>query len=360
MIRKAVCIAFMLIALPIAAQAGGSTVGNGGVSILCFDRPASEFVVNSALKPGVSEHIVSAVTLEYYLASQRDSFKPERYQMPSAIAAIDALKSRLAEVPEFFLELQKISGLLGPIDNGIPARNGLRPTEDKVNPLVLPDHCAEVQTVVRRRDQMYFDSQSWDALQSLQSGIQSGFLQVHEEVYELAVAQDHADSSIDTQLLMVSLLSDELNRWDIMAKLQEYGFGDFRPFTRCDLRDPAVIPGDTPKWITLNEAQGRIRSALITLANLYRLGKPLTPEQIHLANRTIVNLIDTTLIIPPKGTLPERWPDQEVGGKLRCAAYEAIALFHAAREASGSLVPTGIAFNALREDVEMVYLPPGF
>lgn len=270
-----------------AFAAGGSYVGNGGNSVVCFSIPLSQAMSGRLMTPLGKSHIQSAVVLEFYLASLKQTIAPSRFfqalSQGDEQSAIHYLEESISTVPKFLTQVSDAEATLGSIANGIAAPDGLVPVDDAALAIQLPSDCALVQTVIQKDSVFYYDPVVWGAL-TQQGYLQKFILQLHEDIYSVAAGLGQT-SSADTQLLLVSLMTDFPARYSLLEKLYALHFGDY--LTHDEINGAR------------NDARAFIEKALGVATDRSRLSEVLSDYVVFRVTSIILPTLWASLVEPP-------------------------------------------------------------
>lgn len=207
-----------------ALASGGTHVGNGGDVVACFSGNVDYAVKNGALTDYGRRTLTSATTLELYQAKAMGSRSVLLNAMvgKSEDVAHEMLVTKLEDVPFFADAVKDASVKLGSLRDAASFEDGLFNVPDSGRAFGLSGNCAEVQAVVRQEDTFFKDANIWNKLQPVDRAI----LQLHEEIYYIGaeVSESHQTTSIDTRLLISSLLTKNSSENELATKISEYGF----------------------------------------------------------------------------------------------------------------------------------------
>lgn len=208
------------------AHADGGSEAHGGDAVVCFkDMNGQIPVENGQLTPVGRTHIARAMPLDAY----RAGLSPRKNPRISVVVNADyqtvlrALHSLFAEIPAFSKLMSRSHQILGDIEtHGYATASGLPDVSDSGLPLPLPPDCAQVQVAARQSDQILYDPAIWERFTPFGKAI----LQFHEELYFVTddALRTSGGSSVGTQLLISTLLTEDLSPITLAEKMARYGF----------------------------------------------------------------------------------------------------------------------------------------
>jgi hypothetical protein len=221
---------FALSLMPAFAFAGGGSVGvgGGGTGVLCFSIPIAQAFNGKTLTAEGLKSMCEAHTLEGYFAIHSGAMSAETlriFQNGTAAEMRHYLLSKLAMAPAFLDAVLEEHQKLGKIEDGVSSdAGGIHDSRDSGLVMGLGDRCIQVQAAYRQADMLFYDPNIWLALGRQGHGAQQALLQLHEEIYAIAVSLGDTNS-INARGLIVSLLTGDMTPEKLVRKLQDYSFG---------------------------------------------------------------------------------------------------------------------------------------
>lgn len=230
-----------LMSTPAVLFAGGDA-GNGGDAVVCFNKnyqPPSIVVENGVqhpgtyvdetgmIKPEAWDHVESVQVLDYYEAARtrmgnindNDSNLEElsNLTMEETVAFV---QNKTKVLPDFYKRWKGVSDRFSNRTLWVFVEAVLEDINDSVEPYLYPQNCIKVQTAVRKGNQLFVNKLIWDRMDEAQRGL----LQIHEELYYIAIGMGHVNSS-RVRVLLYHLLSKGNSTDNIRYALRSGGFG---------------------------------------------------------------------------------------------------------------------------------------
>jgi len=216
----------------------GGREGHGGDAIVCFNISVEDAVIEGRMTIAGQQNIKSATPLEKFLAEKtyyRGGLLKIIEKMPYQ-RALDAIFESFKGLPVFFDYLNTSNQQLGRVTHGIEASNGLFDVNDSGSVIVPDEGCSQIQSMVRRVDELSYDSNVFSQYSEADEAIS----QAHEVIYFIKQKiwekrkrqygdffQDKPLSSVSTQILLTKILVAQLSPEEIKQQLEQNEFGEF-------------------------------------------------------------------------------------------------------------------------------------
>lgn len=216
--------------MSISAWAGnGFVVGSGGDAITCLGSVSN--------CPGNMSHncrklsFGGSVTQEFFVASmladQNQAVYLESWAKLTEPQTRERLFSKISS-SEIYPKIIEVSNQLGRVDMGLgmPHVTTLSDVQDSILTIQLPKNCSQQQAVIRADNYFYFDSTLVDLLKINSLARQVELINFHEYLYYYGKTFRGHQNSLNTQNLIIFLLSQEASANEITEQLRKLNFID--------------------------------------------------------------------------------------------------------------------------------------
>lgn len=229
-----IVVAFLFFMPLLTWGSGGFVVGSGGDAIHC--KGAIKACQSARGQRVCRKFKMSVIWAQEFFVAQMLA-TPAQVQYLATWKALTAEETlarlwRKIDGTPLFEELSEIADSLGRVRSGMGFGQMMRMDDirDSVIPIDLPSNCRQHQAVVRIENQgkpyFMFDSVILDMLSVDRDARQEAIINFHEYLYHYGkVYRGHA-TSLETQSLIVDLLSQDLDQQATRAKLKKYNFID--------------------------------------------------------------------------------------------------------------------------------------